>query len=51
MVNSFQKKLLEFLSFPQRIEANSGNALILNEKQHVEDNESLYSICKLFKLN
>ena len=40
MENSFTITLVQFFNFPQRIEANSGNALILKEKQDVEDNES-----------
>ena len=40
MENSFTITLVQFLNFPQRIEANSENALILKEKQDVQDNES-----------
>ena len=40
MENSFTMTLVQFLNFPQRIEANSENALILKETQDVEDNES-----------
>ena len=40
MENSFTITLVQFLNFPQRIEANSENALILKETQDVEDNES-----------